>query len=431
MAKSEQSKKYKVGISGKKPLRIPITNIHSGNDYSTTVLIGSQREPVHVLLDTGSSTFAVSPRVYNALNDSLIKPTSYAQVVEYGTGGWAGPVINTNLVIGDEKNSVNLKHSHIAITHVEEQNNFPGSVCGILGLAFSGLNGAYDLKNVLSKKRSPFSHPWPFKSKDFKSFNRKFQQLMASNDIPQKDVLPYFTELAEEGIIANKFSFYTLRSRTYHASKDKIVAASDPLNHGFFILGGGEEQEDLYMGSLSSFLTAEVYHHKYYNTNLKSVQVDGCEAQPARSLQKKYVRDSISNAIIDSGTNTLALANDVYKHILKSLKKINPAFIELIKESNDQETGLDARKLTIADWPNINFTFSGDGRKDITLTCTPDTYWQVNTPDHTRAVFQIGGPEDIQNQSIFGLPLLNNYYTIFDRSVHKHGVVRFAPIKRK
>jgi len=33
------------------------------------------------------------------------------------------------------------------------------------------------------------------------------------------------------------------------------------------------------------------------------------------------------------------------------------------------------------------------------------------------------------HQSILGLPLLNNYYTVFDRSAHSHGVVRFAPIK--
>jgi hypothetical protein len=32
------------------------------------------------------------------------------------------------------------------------------------------------------------------------------------------------------------------------------------------------------------------------------------------------------------------------------------------------------------------------------------------------------------NQSILGLPLLNNYYTVFDRSAGT-GVIRFAPIK--
>ena len=429
MAKSAKSKKYHVGVSGKRPLRVPITNVYAGNDYSATILIGSQKAPVNVILDTGSSTFAVSPSVYNALNDSLIKPTTYAQVVEYGTGGWAGPIINTSMIIGDKNNSINLKRSHLAITTVQEQNNFVG-VQGILGLAYNGLNMAYDLKSVLPKSSSAFSHPWPFPAKDFKSFNKKFLQLKAANDIPSKDVLPYFTELEEEGVTANKFAFYTLRSRTHHATKDKSKVANDPLNNGYFIIGGGEEQKDLYVGDLDAFLTAEVYHHLYYNTNLKSVQVEGCDAVKARPLQKKYIKASVSNSIIDTGTNFLSLANDVYKYILKSLKKLNPEFIEQIKESDVQKTGLDLKKLKLADWPKIHFVFSGEDRKDIKLTCTPDTYWQVNTPTQSRAVFQIEGPEDTQNQSIFGLPLLNNYYTVFDRSVHKHGAVRFAPIKR-
>jgi hypothetical protein len=32
-------------------------------------------------------------------------------------------------------------------------------------------------------------------------------------------------------------------------------------------------------------------------------------------------------------------------------------------------------------------------------------------------------------QSILGLPLMNNYYTLFDRSVDPSGVIRFATIK--
>ena len=32
-------------------------------------------------------------------------------------------------------------------------------------------------------------------------------------------------------------------------------------------------------------------------------------------------------------------------------------------------------------------------------------------------------------QSILGLPLLNNYFTVFDRSLDSYGSIRFAPIK--
>jgi hypothetical protein len=36
---------------------------------------------------------------------------------------------------------------------------------------------------------------------------------------------------------------------------------------------------------------------------------------------------------------------------------------------------------------------------------------------------------DPANQSILGLPLMNNYYTVFDRSQDVNGVIRFAKIK--
>jgi hypothetical protein len=34
------------------------------------------------------------------------------------------------------------------------------------------------------------------------------------------------------------------------------------------------------------------------------------------------------------------------------------------------------------------------------------------------------------NQSILGLPLMNNYYCVFDRSQDSYGIIRFAPIKQ-
>jgi Eukaryotic aspartyl protease len=431
MKKQKSSKKYKVGASGKKPLRIPITNFYDGNDYTAQVFVGSKRTPVNVILDTGSSTFAVSPKVYDGLIDKSVKPTTYAQLVEYGTGGWAGPMVNTKITMGKGKDSVVLNKSHIAITSVEARDNFVGAQ-GIMGLAFSGLNSAYDLTEVLQKQKATHSHPWPFKVKDFKAFNKHFGHLQEIHNIPSRGVLPYFTELEEQhGVKADKFALYTLRSRTHHAHSDKKRSVNDPLNKGFFILGGGEEQTDLYEGNHNSFLTAEIYHHRYFNTKLLSVQVDGFPAVDAKPLQKRYVAADISNSIIDSGTNTLILAKDVYRYVMKCFGKIDPGFIKVIKESDDQKTGTLAKFVDLAAWPDIHFTFSGEQRSQITLTIKPDTYWQLNTPSHGRAVFQIGSTGDEpENQSVFGLPLFNNYYTIFDRSMHHHGVVRFAPIKK-
>jgi len=68
----------------------------------------------------------------------------------------------------------------------------------------------------------------------------------------------------------------------------------------------------------------------------------------------------------------------------------------------------------------------------VSLTVAPDTYWQLNAPKkgYALAVFY-GDKGQGGGQSILGLPLMNNYFTIFDRSVNKGlGVISFATIKR-
>jgi hypothetical protein len=59
-----------------KTLRIPITNVCDGSDYSAQILVGSEQVIANVTA------------------------TSLAQLVIYGTGGWLGPVVNTSMVLG-------------------------------------------------------------------------------------------------------------------------------------------------------------------------------------------------------------------------------------------------------------------------------------------------------------------------------------------
>jgi hypothetical protein len=62
---------------------------------------------------------------------------------------------------------------------------------------------------------------------------------------------------------------------------------------------------------------------------------------------------------------------------------------------------------------------------------TPETYWQTNAPKPGYATAVLFGDNGQGGgQSILGLPLMNNYFTIFDRSVDKGlGAISFAPIK--
>jgi len=59
---------------------------------------------------------------------------------------------------------------------------------------------------------------------------------------------------------------------------------------------------------------------------------------------------------------------------------------------------------------------------------SPQNYWQVNSPERGYATAPLRGDgERLKGRSILGLPLMNGYFTIFDRSEDRTGVVKFSP----
>jgi hypothetical protein len=410
-------------------LRVPITNVYCGSDYTAQLAVGAGGAKANLILDTGSSTLAIEPSAYSGREDTDLKPSTLLQLVTYGTGGWAGPVVDTTVTIQTSTGQVALPGCPIALTAVQEKGNFQG-VDGILGLAYNGLNGAWDFKAYLARKHKAATYPWSF-STNWTSFEGGFRSLLQTSGAQQTNPPPYFDAIENAGIVANIFAFYTRRSFVSFAAGDTTAAAlNDPLNQGVFVLGGGQAETDLFEGEFS---TVQVVHDLYYNTNLKSVQVDGSPAHAAAALQQQYRQDAVSNSIIDSGTSNLSLASDVYNAILQGLQQKDPAFTQAIQAA--AQNGVSAATLDLAQWPNIYFTLEGPNGADVVLTVTPQTYWQTDFPAAGQAVFQISGPlddgsgQEAPNQSILGLPLMNNYYTVFDRSQDVNGVILFAKIK--
>ena len=300
-------------------LRIPITNVYGGGDYTAQLLIGSGKASANVILDTGSSTLAVKPHAYNPAQDTSARATPLAQIVLYGTGGWAGPVLKTAVSLG----GMGIPDAYVALAEAEEKNNF-GQADGILGLAYNVMNNAFDLTAYLQKQGlKPDTYPWHLKVKSTQSGLEAFARELEG--LPAPDLDPYFSALEEKNVVANKFAFYTLRSFPHISSANATLAtlANDKLNQGFLILGGGEEQADLYTGS---FAVVSVVDDLYYNVNLKAVQVGNQPAAPAAPLQAQFVKDAGSNAIVDSGTNSLVFSADVCTAIVNALERIIDSF---------------------------------------------------------------------------------------------------------
>jgi hypothetical protein len=399
-------------------VRIPINNVYGGGDYTAQLLVGSAKTPVNLILDTGSSTIAVQTTNYKPTSDALLKPTVYAQEILYGTGGWIGPMVTTDIAMGTSGDELTLPGAYLAIADDQLPNNF-GEADGILGLAYNGLNQAYYMAAYLQEHGidPSVTYPWPFNVPSTTAAYNQFMTLL--NSLRFDDVPPYFDQLESGGYVPNKFAFYTRRSFPNLATSNPVT---DPLNQGWFILGGGEEQSDLYSGA---FADVDVLDDLYYNVNLISVQVGKGKAVNAAPLPTRLKQTAGTNAIVDSGTNTLAVAGDVWKTISTGLAQANPGFTGLIKKG--QTTGVPNGQLDFSKWPSLTFNFQADGGGIVPLTVPPTSYWQLDGAKKGSAVFAIenGG----MPQSIFGLPLMNQYYCVFDRSQDAYGVIRFASMK--
>lgn len=127
-----------------------------------------------------------------------------------------------------------------------------------------------------------------------------------------------------------------------------------------------------------------------------------------------------SNAIVDSGTTGIYLRKPLFKEVLARFRSLG-------FEDEIHAGYLPMSKLKLDDWPVLTFVLEGALGHDVTLKVTPQTYWQTNAPKAGHASLAFGKEDD---GSILGLPLMNNYFTVFDRSVDKGlGVVSFAKIK--
>jgi Eukaryotic aspartyl protease len=398
-------------------IRIPINNVKGGGDYTGEIRVGSQGTVANVILDTGSSTLAVMPRVYDIDADKNVSFTSYAQAVKYGTGGWTGPVLETTLSMGSGGNEAEVK-SYIAIADEQLPHDL-GPADGILGLAFNALNSAYDLTAYLTSQgvSPPVTYPWLFPARTSAAAWQQVEQFLAR--MTEIDLTPYFTALETADVTRNIFAFYTLRSTPSTASADP---ATDPLNNGIFVLGGGLDQTDLYTGQP---LNVAVLDDLYYNTNLKSVQVGNTPPITVAPLPAAQAKTMVSNSIVDSGTNSIVLTLDVYNAVIAAIRSLGQGFAITVNAVISRGY-VRATAINLAEWPDISFVMQGADGSDVTLTCAPGTYWQTDAPEKGYLVFQIN--KTTWPISILGLPLFNNYYTVFDRTQNPYGTINFAPI---
>jgi hypothetical protein len=363
-------------------VRIPITNIYAGGAYTGRIFVGAHNKPMNVFLDTGSSTLVLSRHAYRPDTGKRDVLTRFAQNVDYvDNSGWTGAVIYTSVSIGEVRR-VAIPDANVAIAYSERKGVFDG-YDGILGLAYAALDDA-----ALMRKET-----WP----------RRYTRRGVKRNLHGR-IKPYLNQLADAGITFDKIAFYTRRSTIHYGAG----VANDPLNHGWMIVGGGEEAKDLYRGR---FQTARVVSQKWYNTNLKVIIVGDTDPIYVPKGSRS------GNSCVDSGTQDLIFSRDLWNAIRDRFDAGKRALFK-------PDHTIAMSKLDLAAWPPLTLILEGEAG-DVILKIEAGDYWQVDNPRPGWASLAMSPSRD--KSIILGLPLMNGYFTIFDGEAdHGKGAIRFA-----
>jgi hypothetical protein len=373
-------------------LKIPITNALTGSIYTGLISIGDNIK-LNVILDTGSSTLAVDGRAFDPTQQPSAKTTRIAQEISYGANSWVGAVIETAVALPP---SVILENAKVAVTYHESPKIF-GNAQGIWGLAYKALNRAFLMPaNAWDNKYGP-------------------DQIKIGRPIRMDT---FFCQLNRAGIVANEFAFYTKRSLV-RAAAGASDRTTDPMNQGILVIGGGKEATELYEGTFTSLA---VLDDTCFDFCLLSVQVGERPPIQVWSPSTRYT----SNSVLDSGAELLIMNQALYDRMLLDFHAINAAFAPAL--ATPASVGFDQSKINLQNWPNIQFTFFGADSQPATLTISPCNYWQFDAGEQGKAVATVRGDGGrMGGRSVLGLPLFNEYYTVFEPTRnHGRGVVSFA-----
>ena len=381
-------------------IRLPISNHLVGSDYTVALGIGHDARPFNFLLDTGSSTLAIGGNIYDPASDQNAQTTKLLQLAHYLSNAFVGGIINTTLSLADSgtDQATTLSGVNLAVAYDKRTDNF-GNADGIFGLAYQALDNAYLMP----------ADTWQNQyDSDKVGLGKKC------------DVAPCFDQLTAAGLIGRKFAFSVRRSLMSAAQDDP---AADALNSGVFVLGGGEECNDLYAGS---FTDIAILHEQHYGVNLLSIQVG--DQAPIAVLAAEPGSNAPSNAFIDSGTPNLLLDQDLCDQVIAAFGAIDTGFADALKQFPFGGAGCDQTQVDLGQWPSLKLSFQGPDGNASTLTLEPQNYWQFDAAGKGLALAMIAGDGGMMGgQSILGLPIFSGNYVVFDRtSGNGGGIVRFA-----
>ncbi|XP_018408188.1 PREDICTED: beta-secretase 2 isoform X1 [Nanorana parkeri] len=357
--------------SGKINFMTMVNNLEgdSGRGYYLEMLIGTPPQPLNILVDTGSSNFAVAAapnpdisKYYKSANSSTFQPLGVEVTVRYTQGSWTG-VLGKD-VIGVPKGVNGTFLVNIA-SILESESFFMPQINwqGILGLAYS----------TLAK--------------------------------PSSSVETFFDSLVKQAAIPDIFSMQMCGAG--------LPTTGAGINGGSLVMGGIESM--LYSGDIWYTAITEEW---YYQVEVLKFEVGGM------NLNLDCTEYNTDKAIVDSGTTLLRLPDKVFNAMVEAIIQTS-----LIQNFNTEFwTGMQLAcwEKTEEPWayfPDLSIYLRDNDNASLSfrLTMKPQLYIQsVMTFREDMNCYRFGiSPSS--NALVIGATVMEGFYVIFDRADKKVG----------
>ncbi|XP_074652735.1 beta-secretase 1-like [Tubulanus polymorphus] len=378
ISKSEWVKRQRDDLAGR-----------PGQGYYIEALIGTPPQKLNVLVDTGSSNFAVAaaphPDITNYFhpkNSSTFSKLGKSVYVPYTQGNWNGPLAKE--VVGFTA----LPRPTVVVTNIaciESSSQFfinASKWQGILGLAYAAIAR------------------------------------------PDSSLTPFFDSMVKQTQIQDVFSLQlcgTVAGKKM-LSLDNGTTTAAPDMTGTLVFGGIDK--DLYDGSI---LYSPIYKKWYYEVILTDISVAGV------SLNMDCKEYNFDKTIVDSGTTNLRLPTRVFNNVIANIQSSLQLLPDQMPPSQFWH-GLD-----IVCWRQGYTPFNSFPSIELSLMHTDSSYFQlvISPQQYLRTInpeIPIFGKDCYKfalaaskTGTVLGAVVMEGFYVVFDRFNSRLGFAQSKP----
>ncbi|XP_078089123.1 beta-secretase 2 [Mustelus asterias] len=342
-----------------------------GRGYYLEVLIGTPPQKMNILVDTGSSNFAVagSPSVnvktyFKTELSSTYKSSDLVVSVRYTQGSWEGNLGTDVITIPKGPNgTVTI---NIATILKSEEFFLPGiNWQGILGLAY----------RMLAK--------------------------------PSSSVEPFFDSLVKRMGIPDVFSLQMCGAGLSLVGEEQASPAG-----GSLVMGGIEP--NLHKGDI---WYTPIKREWYYQIEVLKLEVGG------RNLNLDCTEYNSDKAIVDSGTTLLRLPMNVFFAVVTAIKQTSK--VEEFADGFWSGTQLACWTKGTTPWsyfPKISIYLRGlNSTQSFRITILPQLYIQPMADVGVQMECYRFGISSSSNGLVLGATVMEGFYVIFDRDQKRVG----------